>query len=185
MILVSITKSQESSIWRLKYEKKYIYLTSKGFSLIELCIVMAILAILAGSITPIFIKRIQIKAGEKTAFEISAIEQAALAYYVANNVWPSNIQTLQYSGYINPSWVLITPGRILILFLLHRIALRSQPLCRAEWTSLVASDLPTSSISPNSVSSTVPTPGSLSASKGLYYHVVRDNSFHTAWLAAL
>ena len=140
--------------------------SSKGFTLIELCIVMAILAILAGSATPVFIKKIQIKAGEKTALEISAVEQAALAYYVVNNVWPSNIQTLQSSGYINPSWRANNPWQ-------NPYSISSTPnsftvstTVPSEWTALVARDLPTSSTSANSVSSTVPTPGSLSLPKG-------------------
>ena len=140
--------------------------SSKGFTLIELCIVMVILAILAGSATPVFIKKIQIKAGEKTALEISAVEQAALAYYVVNNVWPSNIQTLQSSGYMNPSWSANNPWQ-------NSYSISSTPnsftvstTVPSEWTALVARDLPTSSTSANSVSSTVPSPGSLSLPKG-------------------
>ena len=140
--------------------------SSKGFTLIELCIVMAVLAILAGSTTPVFIKRIQIKAGEKTALEISAIEHAALAYYVANNVWPSNIQTLQSSGYINPSWVTSNPWQNPYTVSSTQNSFTVSTAVPSEWTSLVARDLPTSSTSANSVSSTVPTPGSLSLPKG-------------------
>ena len=138
----------------------------KGFTLIELCIVMAVLAILTGSIVPIFIKGIQIKAGEKTALEISTIEQAALAYYVGNNTWPSSIQTLENAGYLNPSWVANNPWQ-------NPYSISSTPnsftvstTVPSEWTALVARDLPTSSTSANSVSSTVPSPGSLSLPKG-------------------
>ena len=81
----------------------------KGFSLIELCIAIGILAILTGSITSVFIKRIQVKAGEKTAVEMSVIQQAASAYFVANKTWPVNIQALQSAGYLNPSWVTNNP----------------------------------------------------------------------------
>ena len=69
----------------------------KGFSLIELCIALGVLVILTSSITPVFIKRIQVKAGEKTALEMSVIEQAALSYYATNNAWPASIQALQSS----------------------------------------------------------------------------------------
>ena len=140
--------------------------SSKGFTLIELCIVMAILAILAGSATPVFIKKIQIKAGEKTALEISAVEQAALAYYVVNNVWPSNIQTLQSSGYINPSWSANNPWQNPYTISSTQNSFTVSTTVPSEWTSLVARDLPTSSTSANSVSSTVPSPGSLSLPRG-------------------
>ncbi len=132
----------------------------RGFSLIELCIVLAVLAVLTGSITPIFIKKIQIKAGEKTALEISAIEQAALAYYVANNAWPSNIQALQSSGYLNPSWVASNPWQNPYSVSSTENSFTVSTTVPSEWTALVARDLPTSSISQNSVSSTVPSPGS-------------------------
>ena len=45
--------------------------SNKGFSLIELCIALGVLVILTSAITPVFIKRIQVKAGEKTALEMS------------------------------------------------------------------------------------------------------------------
>ena len=133
--------------------------SSKGFTLIELCIVMAILAILAGSATPVFIKRIQIKAGEKTALEISAIEQAALAYYVANNAWPNNMQALQNAGYLNPSWVTNNPWQNPYNVSSTQNSFTVSTTVPVEWTSLVARDLPTSSVSQNSVTSTVPSPG--------------------------
>jgi len=132
----------------------------KGFSLIELCIVMAILAVLTGSIAPIFIKRVQIKAGEKTAMEISSIEHAALVYYVANNAWPSNIQALQSSGYLNPSWVTNNPWQNPYTVSSTQNSFTVSTTVPSEWTRLVARDLPTSSISVNSVTSTVPSPGS-------------------------
>ena len=70
----------------------------RGFSLIELCIALGVLVILTSSIIPIFIKRIQVKAGEKTALEMSVIQQAASAYFVVNNAWPANLTALQNAG---------------------------------------------------------------------------------------
>ncbi len=110
---------------------------SRGFSLIELCIALGILVILTSSITPVFIKRIQVKAGEKTALEMSVIQQAALAYYAANNPWQNAYTISSTSSAFTVSTVV-----------------------PREWTSLVARDLPTSSISGTTVGSAVPAPGS-------------------------
>jgi len=141
--------------------RRNIFTTSKkGFSLIEICIVMAILAVLAGSITPIFIKKVQIKAGEKTALEISTIQQAALSYYVANNAWPPNIQALQSLGYLNPSWVANNPWQDPYNVSSTQNSFTVSTTVPGEWTNLVARDLPTSSILLNAVTSTVPSPGS-------------------------
>lgn len=138
-----------------------IFSTNKnGFSLIELCIVLAILAILAGSITPVFIKRIQVKAGEKTAVEMSVIQQAASAYFVANNAWPANLAALQNAGYLNPSWVTNNPWQNAYAISSTASSFTVSTTLPQEWTNLVARDLPTSSVSGNSVSSTVPAPGS-------------------------
>ena len=131
-----------------------------GFSLIELCIALGVLVILTSSITPVFIKRIQIKAGEKTALEMSTIEQAALSYYATNNAWPASIQALQSSGYLNPSWSASNPWQSAYTVSSNNSAFTVSTTVPQEWTGLVARDLPTSSVAGLVVGSTVPAPGS-------------------------
>ncbi len=132
----------------------------RGFSLIELCIALGILVILTSSITPVFIKRIQVKAGEKTALEMSVIQQAALSYFVANNAWPASIPALQNAGYLNSAWVANNPWQNIYTISSNSSAFTVSTIVPQEWTNLVARDLPTSSILGNSVGSTVPAPGS-------------------------
>jgi len=132
----------------------------KGFSLIELCIALGVLVILTSSITPVFIKRIQVKAGEKTALEMSVIEQAALSYYITNNAWPASIQALQSAGYLNSSWSANNPWQNAYTISSTSSAFTVSTTVPQEWTNLVARDLPTSSISGTIVGSSVPAPGS-------------------------
>jgi len=141
--------------------RKSIYTNNKkGFSLIELCIALGVLVILTSSITPVFIKRMQIKAGEKTALEMSTIEQAALSYYATNNAWPVSIVALQSAGYLNPSWSASNPWQNAYTVSSNTSAFTVSTTVPQEWTNLVARDLPTSSISGAVVGSTVPAPGS-------------------------
>lgn len=133
--------------------------SKKGFSLIELCIVIGILAILAGSLTPVFIKRIQVKAGEKTAQEMSVIQQAALSYYTANNAWPANLAALKSAGYLNPSWVTNNPWQNAYSIASNAGSFTVSTTVPQEWTNLVARDLSTSSILGSTVLSSVPAPG--------------------------
>ena len=132
----------------------------KGFSLIELCIALGILVILTSSITPVFIKRIQVKAGEKTALEMSVIQQAASAYFVVNNAWPANLTALQNTGYLNPSWITNNPWQNAYTISSTSSAFTVSTTVPQEWANLVARDLPTSSISGATVGSSVPAPGS-------------------------
>lgn len=133
----------------------------RGFSLIELCIVIGILAILAGSITPVFIKRIQVKAGEKAAQEMSVIQQAALSYYVANNAWPVNLAALKNAGYLNPSWVTNNPWQNAYTISSNAAGFTVSTSVPQEWAALVVRDLPTSSISGSTIASSVPAPGTM------------------------
>ena len=132
----------------------------KGFSLIELCIVIGLLAILAGSITPVFIKRVQVKAGEKTAQEMSIIQQAALSYFTVNAAWPANLAALKSTGYLNPSWVTNNPWQNAYTISSNATSFTVSTSVPQEWANLVARDLPTSSVSGAIVGSAVPAPGS-------------------------
>ena len=132
-----------------------------GFSLIELGIVLAILSMLAGTITPVFIKRIQIRAGEKTALEMSIIQQAALSYFVDNNAWPASLAALQGAGYLDPSWLANNPWQSPYEISSTANSFTVSTAVPKEWLSLVARDLPTVSISETTVNSSVPIPGSV------------------------
>ena len=133
----------------------------KGFSLVELCIVIGVMAILAGSITPVFIKRIQIKAGEKTAQEISIIQQAGLSYFAENAGWPADLTALKNAGYLNPSWTTNNPWQNPYIILSSASGFTVSTVVPQEWANLVARDLPASSISGMTVTSSVPAPGTL------------------------
>jgi len=133
----------------------------KGFSLIELCIVLGVMAIFTSAVTPVFIKRVQIRAGEKTALEMSVIQQAALSYYAANNAWPGGIQALQSAGYLNPAWVANNPWQNAYSISFGSGSFTVSTIVPQEWTSLVARDLPGASIAGSAVVSTMPVPGSV------------------------
>ena len=104
---------------------------------------------------------------EKLSWQISSIEQAALAYYVANNAWPTNIQALQSSGYLNPSWVTNNPWQNPYNISSTQNSFTVSTTVPSEWTNLVARDLPTSFVSGNSVASMVPSPGSTAIPSGV------------------
>ncbi|MBF0511639.1 MAG: prepilin-type N-terminal cleavage/methylation domain-containing protein [Candidatus Omnitrophica bacterium] len=75
-----------------------------GFSLLEMTVVLMMASILASAVIPQMINGYLIKAANKTALDISAIEEAARAYYVANNGWPASIAVLQAGNYLPASW---------------------------------------------------------------------------------
>jgi prepilin-type N-terminal cleavage/methylation domain-containing protein len=68
-----------------------------GYSLLELTVVLIIATILATAAVPQFVNGYLVKAANKTALDMSAIEEASRAYYIANNNWPANITALQNS----------------------------------------------------------------------------------------
>ena len=76
----------------------------KGFSLLELLIVMGISTILIASIAPVFVKQVRIKAAANCAAEIKLIQDCALKYYVDSKEWPAAVSDMQNEGLLNPEW---------------------------------------------------------------------------------
>lgn len=78
--------------------------TRKGFSLIELLIVMGIGGVMLGATAPVFVRQIEVRAARKCVEEVQLIQNAALKYYVNNREFPDNVQTLKDAGLLNPTW---------------------------------------------------------------------------------
>ena len=78
----------------------------EAFSLIELSISMAVIAILTSSIIPIAIRSFQIKAAEKTALEVIMIQDASRNYYRGNNFCINNSFRLRETFTVEPSVII-------------------------------------------------------------------------------
>lgn len=81
----------------------------KGFTLFELAVVLAALAIVATTAIPFFARRAEISAAQKTAKEVSTIQEAAKWHYISTKAWPVSIQTLKDAGFLNPAWSATNP----------------------------------------------------------------------------
>jgi len=78
--------------------------TERGFTLLELAIVLAILAVLAAATVPYAATQVRNQAAEKTAREMLAIGDAARAFFVANQAWPASVAGLQTAGFLPSGW---------------------------------------------------------------------------------
>ncbi len=85
----------------------------KGFSLVELAVVMGAMTILASALLPMAIRTIEMKAGEKTAMEMALIQEAARHFYLDHNkTWPTsdnNFEALRNQNYIGANWSVVNP----------------------------------------------------------------------------
>jgi len=141
-----------------------------GFSLLEMTVVLIVISILASAVIPQLIKGYAVNAANKTALDISAVEEASRAYYVANNQWPANIAALQAGNYLPSSWNGINPfgyssgtpsnyrynisSNASLLTVSTTVPVAAQPI--------IQSLLPVTSVSGNAIYSSVPVPGATS-----------------------
>ena len=139
--------------------------TKKAFSILELSIAMAVMAILTTAITPSIIHAVQMKAAEKSALEIALIQDAAKNYFLLKKKWPSSTDELKENGLLSNEWNVENPwGKNYVLNIKGNILSVATELPE-EWTMLVKRYLPaaviknnnivSSSISSPSVSSTI------------------------------
>lgn len=79
----------------LQPEKQRVLASQRGFTLIELMVVMVILGILAGLIVPRIMDRPEEARRTKAAVQIQSIEQALKLYKLDNGQYPSTEQGLR------------------------------------------------------------------------------------------
>jgi len=96
--------------------KKNTFLTNKhGFSILELTVVLIIISILLSAVTPVLSRSYLEKAANKTALDISAIQEAGRKFYIDNNKWPDTsvyatpMAALQAGGYLPAAWSATNP----------------------------------------------------------------------------
>ena len=127
---------------------------------------MIVIAVLASAALPALTQQFMNMAEQKTAMDINNIENAALAYYVKNNVWPTSITPvtgfstdLESNGYLPSGWNATNPfGNVYsISSTVSLLTVSTQVVSNTQ--SSIAYQLPTSSYSGNVVSSSVPIPG--------------------------
>lgn len=147
-----------------------------AFSLLEMTVVIIIFTILATAIVPQLVKGYTINAANKTALDISAIEEASRAYYITNNKWPDNsvyptpIAALQAGNYLPSNWNGInpfgyasaTPSDYSYNVSSNGALLTINTTVPSAALLIIQNLLPVSSVSGNIVYSSVPVPGASS-----------------------
>jgi prepilin-type N-terminal cleavage/methylation domain-containing protein len=76
----------------------------QAFSLIEIAVVLAVMALLSGAVIPSYIRGLRMDAARKTALEMSQLSEAARAFYVDKRIWPMDISELKTQGFLDADW---------------------------------------------------------------------------------
>jgi len=82
------------------------YMKRRGFTLLELMVVMFILVMLAGVVTLVVVKRMEEARHAKAVADIDTLESAIATFYLHNKVYPQNLDMLYQapSAQDYPSW---------------------------------------------------------------------------------
>jgi prepilin-type N-terminal cleavage/methylation domain-containing protein len=131
----------------------------KGFTLIELSLVVVLAAILAGAVIPNFVRSLHIEASRKTALEISQIAEASRVYYVQENSWPNDLQVLKTSGFLDSDWEGKNPFGNFYILELNGSNLQVSTSVVQTMTQVVAGLLPMSTVDGLVVKMSVTPPG--------------------------
>ncbi|MBF0478402.1 MAG: type II secretion system protein [Candidatus Omnitrophica bacterium] len=84
--------------------KRNIPINHRGYSLVEMCVVIIVMAITLSAVVPNLLKDIYARYGEAVAMDMAVIEGAARAYYIDNRAWPADIAALKENKYLSPTW---------------------------------------------------------------------------------
>ena len=139
----------------------------EGFTLLEMTIVIILLTAILSAVAPSLTRDFLNKAALKTSLDINAIQNAALAYYVKNNTWPSSITPtgvlpatdLETTGFLPKGWNAINPFGNAYVSSINGSDLTISTQVINGSQVYITNQLPMSSYSGSSVSSSVPPPG--------------------------
>ena len=132
---------------------------NKAFTLIELSLVLALSAILAGALIPNFVRSLHIEASRKIALEMSQIAEASRVYYIQQNSWPQDLQALKTAGSLDVEWEGKNPFGNFYTLQLNGANLDVSTTVLQAMTAVVAGFLPMSMVQGAVVSMTVTPPG--------------------------
>ena len=151
----------------------------KGFTLIELTIVMAIVTVLLGTAAPVAVKRVQIAYAQKAAQEMNILEDAAKNYYATNDTWPNTAQDLKDDGYLSSTWVaknawgndyVLTPAA-------DGKSFSVESDVPADLQGVLLAALPQSSSAAGTVTSVIPIPGEEASLAALVHRTSTDPQY--------
>jgi prepilin-type N-terminal cleavage/methylation domain-containing protein len=157
----------------------------KGFTLLEMTIVLIIITILTSAAIPALTQNFVNQAEQKTSMDINNIQNAALAYYVHNSAWPTSITPtgvnpptdLESNGFLPTGWNATNPfGNAYSIANSGSILTVSTQVASGTQTTIL-NQLPTSSYSGNVVSSSVPVPGVTSSGFGQWQSINFDQPY--------
>ena len=137
--------------------------TKKGFSLLELTMVVIVMTILLTCIVPSMYRDYLEKMAGKTALEIHNIQDAARSFYLKFGAWPSSIKTtpndLESTGFLPSDWNPTNPfGNSYSTSSTTNYFIVSTTVSDGAQTA-VSSKLPLTSTSGTIVTSTITVPG--------------------------
>ena len=132
---------------------------NKGFTLIELSLVVVLSAILAGALVPNFVRSLHIEASRKTALEMSQIAEASRVYYIQQNSWPQDLQALKTAGFLDSKWEGKNPFGNLYTLQLNGADTDVNTTVPQAMAAVVAGLLPMSTVQGVLVTMTVTPPG--------------------------
>jgi len=151
----------------------------KGFSLLEMSCVLIVMSILASAAIPALTQSFFEKAGEKVSLDISAIEEGARAYFVANGSWPASINVLEAGSFLPATWNALNPfGNAYTTSVNGSVFSVSTQVINGTQTA-ITNRLPVSSANGLVVTSSIPPPGASSTGFGPWQAI----NFNTAYQA--
>ncbi|MBF0483307.1 MAG: prepilin-type N-terminal cleavage/methylation domain-containing protein [Candidatus Omnitrophica bacterium] len=152
--------------------KKNILTNHNGYSLVEICVVIVIMAIALSAVIPNLLKDIYSRYGEAVAMDMGVIEGAARAYYIDKNIWPADINALKSEGYLSQTWSGKSPMKMDYLLLSTISTLSVETDVKKPQVSLYAAKkLPMAEVNGSMLKSTISVPGG----------VGQMNSYDSGW----